>query len=65
MKKLRVQKLFYEIKVSNLESKIKYKTEEINKLSEQLTTLQNTLTSQQYKNTFMNQQIKLLHKKNI
>jgi hypothetical protein len=45
MKKLRVQKLFYEIKVSNLESKIKYKTEEINKLSEQLTTLQNTLTS--------------------
>jgi len=50
LNRLRTQKFFYEMRLSALEDKVISKTEEINKLTHQLTTLQNTLTLEQFKN---------------
>jgi hypothetical protein len=65
LNRLRTQKLFYEMKTSSLEGKLRAKNEEVNRLSEQLTTLQNTLTSEQFKNACMNEEIKAMHRKHI
>jgi hypothetical protein len=65
LKRLRKQKLFYELKMSSIEAKLREKSSEIIKLKEELTTLDNTLTSEQYKNAKLSEEIKILFEKNI
>lgn len=53
------------MKIGTLDEKIKQKTEEVNKLTHQLKHLQNTLTSEQFKNSRVTDEIKEMHLKNI
>lgn len=49
LRRIKTQKLFYELKLATLESKLRGKTAEVGEMHQQLASLQNTLASEQYK----------------
>lgn len=53
------------MKLSAQESKLKAKTDEINRLQHQITSIQNTLSSEQFKIVKMTDEIKSMHIKNV
>ena len=65
LKRLRKQKLFYEMRINGLEARLREKAGEIIRLKEELTTLDNTLTSEQYKNARLGEEIRGMFEKNI
>lgn len=65
LKRLRKQKLFYELRLHALEAKLREKSADIIRLRDELTTLDNTLTAEQFKNARLSEEIRGLFERNI
>jgi ribosome-associated translation inhibitor RaiA len=62
---LKNQKAFYELKISTIQNKFEEKIRQLNKKIDQISTVENTLSVEHYKNLELSEEIKLLHQKSI